>query len=129
MCTPSLAIDAIIEVHGSESESKSGFLASEEKLTGSASLQQRENQLITRKQCRAEFSDNPSSKRHEARAANTAHGAVDSANRNVSIVLVYRRDPPSGFAIPGGDILLHHDLCTFICLSQPHSAKQIRLDR
>lgn len=106
MCTPSLAIDAIIEVHESESESesKSGSLYSEEKLTGSASLQQRENQLITRKQCRSELSNIPASKRHEARAANAAHGAVDSAIRNVSIVLVYRRDPPSGFAIPGGDI-------------------------
>jgi hypothetical protein len=117
MCTPSLAIDAIIEVHESELESKSGSLSSEEKLTGSASLQQRENQLITRKQCRSELSNIPASKRHEAHAANTAHGAVDSANRNVSIVLVYRRDPPSGFAIPGGDILLHHDLYTFIRLS------------
>lgn len=117
MCTPSLAIDAIIEVHYSESESKSVSLSREEKLTGSASLQQRENRLITRKQCRAEMSNISASKRHEARAANTAHRAVDSANRNVSIVLVYRRDPPSGFAIPGGDILLHYDLCTSIRLS------------
>lgn len=114
MCTPSLAIDAIIEVY--ESESESGSFTSPETLTGSASLQQTENQLITRKQCRAELSNNLSLKRHEARAANTAHGVVDSAKRNVSIVLVYRRDPPRGFAIPGGDILLQHDLYTFICL-------------
>jgi hypothetical protein len=115
MCTPSLAIDAIIEVHYSKLESKSGSLSNGEKLTGSASPQQRENQLITRKQCRSELSNIPSSKRHEARAA--AHGAVDSPTRNVSIVLVYRRDPPSGFAIPGGDILIRHDLYTFICMS------------
>ena len=114
MCTPSLAIDAIIEVHEPESESepRSGFNFGAEKLRGYTSIQQRENQLITRKQCRAELSNITSPKRYKALATNTANSFVDNMNKNVSIVLVFRRDPPSGFAIPGGDslITIQHDL-------------------
>lgn len=109
MCTPSLAIDAIIEVHESESESepRSGFNFGAGKLRGYTSFQQRENQLITRKQCRAELSNITSPKRYKALATNIAR----NINKNVSIVLVFRRDPPSGFAIPGGDSLIttQHD--------------------
>lgn len=110
MCTPSLAIDAIIEVHEPESESESeprpGFNLGAEKLRGYTPFQRRENQLITRKQCRAELSNITSPKRHKALATNTAHNFVDNINKNVSIVLVFRRDPPSGFAIPGGDSIM-----------------------
>ena len=110
MCTPSLAIDAIIEVHESESDSESetrfGSRAGDEKLTGSIPFQRRDNQLITRKQCRAELSNIHSPKQYEALAAKDAFSVVDNSNRNKSVILVYRRDPPRGFAIPGGDSLI-----------------------